>query len=160
MDMEETPLPGIGVRREITLANGRRVGVVVMRDGQIELIVSEADDPDACAASLPLTPLEAAALGGMLGAPRLVAQLTDQHSELPGINTQQFVLSADSPYADQTLGDTRMRTRTGASVVAVSRAGGVVPSPGPDFELQAGDVLVAVGTLAGLEAAARIISEG
>jgi TrkA domain protein len=160
MDMEETPLPGIGVRREITLANGRRVGVVVMRDGQIELIVSEEEDPDACAASLPLTTLEAAALGGMLGAPQLVAQLTDQHSELPGVNTQQFVLSSDSPYVDLTLGDTHLRTRTGASVVAVSRAGRVIPSPGPDFELLVGDVLVVVGTAAGLEAAARIISEG
>ena len=34
-----------------------------------------------------------------------------------------------------TLGDTHLRTRTGASVVAVSRAGQVIPSPGPDFEL-------------------------
>jgi TrkA domain protein len=160
MNMEETPLPGIGVRREITLATGRRVGVVVMRDGQIELIISEEEDPDACAASLPLTTLEAAALGGMLGAPQLVAQLTDQHSELPGVNTQQFVLSSDSPYVDMTLGDTHLRTRTGASVVAVSRAGRVIPSPGPDFELLVGDVLVVVGTTAGLEAAARIVSEG
>lgn len=160
MNFEDTPLPGIGVRREITLATGRRVGVVMLRDGDMELIISRREDPDACAAAIPLSPEEAAALGAMLGAPQLVAQLTDQHSELPGVNTQQFVINADSPYAEQTLGDTRLRTRTGVSVVAVARGGHVIPSPKPDFELAVGDVLIIVGTASGLENAAHIIHDG
>lgn len=160
MKFEDTPLPGIGVRREITLATGRRVGVVMLRDGGMELILSQREDPDACAAAIPLSSEEAAALGAMLGAPQLVAQLSAQHSELPGVNTQQFVVNADSPFVEATLGDTRLRTRTGVSVVAVSRSGRIIPSPKPDFELSLGDVLVIVGTSAGLEHAARIIHDG
>jgi TrkA domain protein len=76
------------------------------------------------------------------------------------VNTQQIVLSHESPYVNRTLGDTHLRTRTGASIVALSRSGRVFPSPGPDFELNAGDVLIIVGTSAGLENAAHLINDG
>ena len=42
------------------------------------------------------------------------------------------------------------RTRTGSSIVAVIRDGQSVPAPGPEFDLLAGDVIVAVGTVDGL----------
>jgi TrkA domain protein len=45
-------------------------------------------------------------------------------------------------------------------VVAVARAGQVHPSPTPDFTLTGGDLLVAVGTSEGLEAAAKILKYG
>lgn len=160
MNLEETPLPGIGIRRDITLATGRRVGVVLKRDGGMELIISKRQDPDACQAAIPLTPEEAAALGGMLGAPRIVADLTDEHRELPGVNTQQIVIGQDSPYAESTLGDTHLRTRTQASIVAISRGGQVFASPGPSFELAPGDVVIVVGTADGLDKAAHLLNHG
>lgn len=158
--MEVTPLPGIGVRKDFAIRNGRRVGVVTHRDGQIELIVSRTDDPDACLAALPLTVDEAAALANLLGAPQLVARLTEEHRELPGISTRQLPIKANAPFDGRTLGDTAMRTRTGVSVVAVMRAGQVHPSPTPDFTFTAGDLLVAVGTAEGLDAAQKILKNG
>ncbi|PXY19709.1 cation:proton antiporter regulatory subunit [Prauserella muralis] len=160
MNVEVTPLPGIGVRKDFALDNGRRVGVVTHRDGKIELIVSKSDDPDACLASLPLTSDEAGALANLLGAPQLVAQLTEEHREVPGINTKQMTIKSGTPYDGRTLGDTAMRTRTGVSVVAVMRAGQVHPSPAPEFTFTAGDVLVVVGTAEGLEAAVKILHHG
>ncbi|MBB5850830.1 cation:proton antiporter regulatory subunit [Amycolatopsis umgeniensis] len=160
MNVEVTPLPGIGVRKDFATRNGRRVGVVTHRDGHVELIVSKTDDPDACLASLPLTTDEAGALANLLGAPQLVAQLTEEHRDLPGINTKQLPIKGSSPFDGRTLGDTAMRTRTSVSVVAVMRAGQVHPSPTPDFNLTAGDVLVAVGTSEGLEAAVKILKYG
>lgn len=160
MNVEQTPLPGIGVRKDLLTASGRRVGIVTQRDGQTELIVSRPDDPDTCMASIPLTSDEAATLGNLLGAPQLVAQLTEEHRDLPGVNTRQFLLSADSRFDGRTLGDTKMRTNSGASLVAVMRAGQVHPSPTPDFTLLAGDLLVAVGTTEGLDAAAKILQHG
>ncbi|AIG75758.1 potassium transporter TrkA [Amycolatopsis sp. MJM2582] len=160
MNVEVTPLPGIGVRKDFATRNGRRVGVVTHRDGHVELIVSKTDDPDACLASLPLTTDEAGALANLLGAPQLVAQLTEEHRDLPGINTKQLPIKSSSPFDGRTLGDTAMRTRTSVSVVAVMRAGQVHPSPNPDFNLTAGDVLVAVGTSEGLEAAVKILKYG
>lgn len=160
MNVEVTPLPGIGVRKDFALDSGRRIGVVTHRDGTTELIVSKSDDPDACLASLPLTAEEAGALANLLGAPQLVAQLTEEHRELPGINTRQLPIKNGSPYDGRTLADTAIRTRTGVSVVAVMRAGQIHPSPAPDFTFTAGDLLVAVGTSEGLDATAKILQHG
>jgi TrkA domain protein len=158
VNVEVTPLPGIGVRKDFALRNGRRIGVVTMRDGTIDLIVSKSDDPDACLAELSLTAEEAAALANLLGAPQLVAQLSEEHRDLPGIHTRQLPVGA--PFDGRTLGDTALRTRTGVSVVAVMRAGQVHPSPTPDFTLTAGDLLVTVGTAEGLEHAVKILKRG
>jgi TrkA domain protein len=160
MNVEVTPLPGIGVRKDFATRTGRRVGVVTQRDGKIELIVSKSDDVDACLASLSLTAEEAGALANLLGAPQLVAQLTEEHRELPGIHTRQLPIIEDGPFDGRTLGDTALRTRTSVSVVAVARAGQVHPSPTPDFTFTAGDLLVAVGTAEGLDAAAKILKHG
>ncbi|QFU91429.1 K(+)/H(+) antiporter subunit KhtT [Amycolatopsis sp. YIM 10] len=160
VNVEVTPLPGIGVRKDFALRSGRRVGVVNHRDGQIELIVSKSDDPDACLAALPLTIDEAAALSNLLGAPQLVAQLKEEHADLPGINTKQLPVATGSPFDGRTLGDTALRSRTGVSVVAVMRAGQVHPSPTPDFTLTGGDLMVTVGTSEGLQAAYKILKNG
>lgn len=160
MNVEVTPLPGIGVRKDFELTTGRRVGVVTLRDGGTDLIVSKKDDPDSCQASVRLTDDEAAVLGNLLGAPQLVAQLREEHRDLPGITTRQLPIGDASPYDGRTLGETGMRSRTGVSVVAVMRAGQAYPSPSPDFNLTEGDLLVAVGTSDGLDAAAKILHHG
>ena len=54
MNVDVTALPGIGVRKDFEVRSGRRVGVVAHRDGDIDLIVSKPDDPDAIAAQLGL----------------------------------------------------------------------------------------------------------
>ncbi|QBJ98261.1 potassium transporter TrkA [Rhodococcus sp. ABRD24] len=160
MNVEVTPLPGIGVRKDFALATGRRIGVVTHRDGRTDLIVSKLDDPDACMASIPLGSEEASVLANLLGAPQLVAQLQEEQRDLPGISTRQLPIAENSPWDGRTLGETALRTRTGVSVVAVMRAGQVAPSPNPDFTFTEGDLLVAVGTRDALEHAAKILTHG
>jgi TrkA domain protein len=58
------------------------------------------------------------------------------------------------------MGKARIRTRCGASIVAIMREGEVVPSPGPDLILHTGDLLIAVGTQEGLDSAADILRHG
>lgn len=153
-------MPGIGTRQDFVIRSGRRVGVVTYRDGKLELIVSKLDDPDACVASIPLTMDEAGALANLLGAPQLVSQLAEQQRDVTGVGTRQLPLAHGSPFEGRTLGDTAIRTRTGASVVAVVRAGTVHPSPAPDFVFAVGDLVVTVGTTDGLERAADILDRG
>ncbi|MFI9404432.1 cation:proton antiporter regulatory subunit [Nocardia sp. NPDC052316] len=160
MNVDVTALPGIGVRKDFEVRSGRRIGVVAHRDGDIDLIVSKLEDPDACAAQIPLSTDEAAVLANLLGAPQLVSKLNDEHSDLPGITTRQLPIGDDSPYSGRTLGETAMRTRTKVSIVAAMRAGQLHPSPGPDFTFTSGDVLVVVGTPDGLDAAAKILTHG
>ncbi|MBN9181763.1 MAG: potassium transporter TrkA, partial [Microbacterium sp.] len=59
--IEKVDLPGIGVRHDLVTENGRRLGVVSYRDGDRELTISDADDPDACAYALPINEDEAEA---------------------------------------------------------------------------------------------------
>ena len=106
VNVEVTPLPGIGTRQDFQSRAGRRIGVITYRDGRLELIVSREDDPDTCTASIPLTVDEASALAGLLGAPQLVADLRKENDELPGVHTKQLPLLHGSPYDGRTLGDT------------------------------------------------------
>jgi K+:H+ antiporter subunit KhtT len=160
VDVEVTRLPGVGTLQEFTTDTGRRVGVLTHKDGHRELLVSDLTDPDACSATVPLTEPECVALGSLLGAPNLVAQLRAEQSEVPGVATSQFPVTVGSPYAGRTLADTALRTRTGASVVAVLRAGAVSASPRPDFRFETGDLVVIVGTSDGLKQAAAILEQG
>jgi TrkA domain protein len=160
VNVEVTPLPGIGTRQDFVSRNGRRIGVITYRDGRVELIVSREDDPDGCAASIPLSVDEASALAGLLGAPQLVAQLSKENAALAGVHTKQLQLAHGSPYDGRTLGDTALRTRTAVSVVAVVRVGTVHPSPRPDFVLGGGDALVTIGTSEGLAKAADVLDRG
>jgi len=158
VNVEVTPLPGIGVRKDFALRDGRRIGVVSYRDGRLELIISKADDPDACIAELPLSHDEAGALANLLGAPQLVARLNEQHRDLPDIETRQVPVNPGTPYDGRPMGDAALRSRSGVSVVAVLRAGHVQPSPAPEYVLTAGDVLVIVGPHGGLEQAVKILN--
>lgn len=148
------------MRKDFEARSGRRIGVVTHRDGGIDVIVSKRDDPDDCVAQIPLTVDEASVLANLLGAPQLVEKLREDHRDLPGITTRQLPIGDDSPYSGRPLGETRMRTRTKTSIVAVMRAGQIVSSPGPDFLLVAGDLLVVVGTPQGLDQALEILTAG
>ncbi|MDQ0367881.1 cation:proton antiporter regulatory subunit [Catenuloplanes indicus] len=157
--VEQTALPGIGVRHDLVMASGRRIGVVSHRSGRRDLVLYDQDDPDACIASLPLTDDEAEALADLLGASLMLGQLAGLRSQAAGLLTEQISIPAGSPWAHRRLGDTRARTRTGASIVAVLRDREVIASPVPSFAFQTGDVVVVVGTREGLDGVAAILAE-
>jgi TrkA domain protein len=160
VNVEVTPLPGIGTRQDFLTRSGRRIGVITYRDGRMEMIVSKQDDPDSCVASIGMTVEEIATLATLLGAPQLVIQLEDQHRDVTGVTTRQLPLAPGSHFDGATLGDTALRTRTAVSVVAVVRNGTVHPSPRPDFQLVGGDMLVTVGTAEGLKRAVDVLETG
>ena len=157
MDVTETLLPGIGVRYQFRTAAGRNIALVVHRNGRQELSVADPRDPDATQDVLVLTPEEGDALAELLGAPRMVERLADLHREIPELVTERIVLPMGSPYAGRPLGDSQLRTRTGASVVALVRGETVIASPTPAQVMRAGDTVVVVGTPEGCRAAAALL---
>ncbi|MFV0127143.1 cation:proton antiporter regulatory subunit [Streptomyces sp. HMX112] len=156
MGTRRTQLPGVGTQYDFTTEAGQHISVVVHHDGRRFLGFYRADDPDTCQASVPLTPEEATALAHVIDPVALGAVRTD------GLDlvTEHIPVSSRSPYAGRPLGDTRARSRTGASIVAVLRRTSAHPSPAPDFRLAIGDTLVAVGTRDGVDALAALIGGG
>ena len=75
MDIEETNLPGVGVRHDFTTRAGRQLGVVTHRTGRRDLLVYDRADPDACQEVIQLTDEEADTLADLLGAARLTGRL-------------------------------------------------------------------------------------
>ncbi|WP_431894456.1 cation:proton antiporter regulatory subunit [Nonomuraea sp. bgisy101] len=160
MEIEQTPLPGIGLKHEFGTQSGRRVAVVSHRSGRRDLIIYDRDDPDRACEAIQLNDEEADALVELLGAPRIVQRLNALHREIEGLVSLQVTVLPGSPYDGRTLGEARIRTRTGASVVAVVRGSQVHASPTPDFRFAAADVVVVVGDAENTAAAADILADG
>ncbi|MGI5351090.1 cation:proton antiporter regulatory subunit [Streptomyces sp. CA-250714] len=156
MTTKSTKLPGLGKQYDITTRTGRHISVVQHQDGRRFLGFYREDDPDACQATVQLDQEEAASLAEIL-APGESPRLGTCEMEIDLV-TVRIPMSGQSPYSGELLGATRARTRTGASIVAVLRRTGAVPSPGPDFRLEAGDTLVAVGTREGVDELTRMIA--
>ena len=76
--IEETRLPGVGVRHDFQTAGGVRVGVVTFRDGRRELVVFDDADPDECRATVALGEDDARALADLLGGTQIVEHVADQ----------------------------------------------------------------------------------
>ncbi|GAB3968965.1 cation:proton antiporter regulatory subunit [Actinoallomurus acanthiterrae] len=160
MEIERTSLPGIGLQHVFTTARGRRLGVVSHHSGRRDVVVFDRDDPDCAATTIVLTAEEAGAAAELLGTARAVERLTELHRHVEGLVSEQVPITAGSPYDGRPLGDTRARTRTGASIVAVVRGGDVIASPRPDFVFRADDIVLVVGTADGTAAVATLLGTG
>ncbi|ARX81246.1 potassium transporter TrkA [Streptomyces alboflavus] len=125
--MSRTPLPGIGTRYDLTTREQRRLSVVAHRDGGRTLSAYRSDDPDACALSLRLSAGEAAALVDALLPTHQSPNLL--HTTDLGLLAERIEIAATSHWNGRVLGDTRLRTETGTSVVAVLRRADAIPSP-------------------------------
>jgi TrkA domain protein len=151
VELEETMLPGVGIRYALRTRAGQVLAIVVRRDGGAEGALYDPRDPDRALGVVRLDPEEVDAVAEVLGAPRLTQRFADLSREVPGLESARIPLTPGSPFAGRPLGDTRARTLTGCSIVAIVREADVVPSPGPADLLHTGDVLVAIGSASGLE---------
>ena len=95
----------------------------------------------------------------MLGSGRIVARLASLSEQISSLSTGKIRIAHGSRYDNRTLGATKARTRTGASIVALMREKEIIPSPGPDTELNGGDTLVVVGTAEAIDALKQIVNE-
>jgi TrkA domain protein len=161
MDVKETLLPGVGLRYEFNNADGDRLSVIAHRKGDFEVFLCTTPaDPDKARKLFRLSEREADALAQILGAPRMVESYADLTKEVPGLSSGQVPVPPTSRYASRPLGDTKARTLTGASIVAIVRGDQVMASPGPDELIEPHDVLVVIGTDDGIAGVRQLIDQG
>ena len=158
MDLVETLLPGVGIRYELKTRAGLLPGIVVQREGAVEVVVYDQRDPDlarGCSTSSRTRPTPSPRFSAP---PRLTQRSADLSREVPGLRSARIALRAGSPFDGRPLGETRARTVTGCSIVAVVRDADIVTSPEPPEVLHAGDVLVVIGSQQGLEQLDTLLS--
>lgn len=149
-EVTETQLPGVGVRHDFTTAADDRIAVLARRGGSREVMLYDRADPDRCSTILRLSPDDSRTLAELLGGSQVSEAVADVQQRIEGLGIEWLTVPATSQFVGATIGDGEFRTRTGASIVAVVRGDDTVPAPGPEFGFQAGDVVVAVGTVEGL----------
>ena len=88
--------------------------------------------------------------------PRLT--LSGTLGAMPQMHIERIVLVEKAPAVGQTLAETGLRSKTGALVLAVRRGESDLATPGADFELAAGDVLVVVGQPDQIKGANRLLT--
>ncbi len=118
MDIEETPLPGIGLKHEFTVASGRRIGVISRQSGKRDLLIYDRADPDACQEEVPLTDEESDALAELLGAPRIIERIARLHDQVTGLLTESVAIPPGALCSGRTIAESLVRTRTSDFVIA------------------------------------------
>jgi TrkA domain protein len=159
-DIREVKLPGVGMRYEFTTEEGKYVGVVVHRSGRKELYVTNPKDPHSFKRVLGLSERDARIVVEMLGGSRVAEELSELQQSIEGLAIDWLPVREDSLYVGRSMGEARIRTRTGVSVVAVLRGDEALPAPEPDLRIESGDYLVVVGTTRGIEEVVELLHRG
>jgi CPA2 family monovalent cation:H+ antiporter-2 len=75
-----------------------------------------------------------------------MVELVDIREALGSAATETFIVPPDSQAAGKTIGELKLRTKTGVSVIAHIHDGNTEINPGPDVAINVEDVLVLLGT--------------
>jgi TrkA domain protein len=84
-NIEETRLPGVGVRHDFETRAGARVGVISHRSGRRELLIYAASDPDACSEVLRLDEEEGHTLADLLGGTSVTTTVRSVQQDVQGL---------------------------------------------------------------------------
>ncbi|HEU4767696.1 MAG TPA: NAD-binding protein, partial [Pyrinomonadaceae bacterium] len=83
----------------------------------------------------------------MLRLPSLpLVDLAEISAALGAVSTESFLVPPDSPAAGKTIGELKLRTKTGVSVIAVMHDGSAEVNPGPETMIDSDDVVVLLGS--------------
>lgn len=80
-------------------------------------------------------------------------------SLLRDAHLETISISADSVAASKLIRELELRTRTGASIVAIERDGASIINPGPDEELKSGDKVLVLGSRSQLDEAKALLGK-
>ncbi len=161
VDLQETRLPGIGVKYGFRTDQGGRLAVILHNDGMREIYFFRHAQDDEPRAVIRLDDDEARQLGAVIGGayerPKIVEELEMALGEL----TIEWVpVPDDSPAIGKTLAECGFRARTGITIIAILREPESVSGAQPGDVVQQGDTLVTVGKLSQYAAFRRMLATG
>jgi TrkA domain protein len=126
------------------MKGGRSIAIVILDDGRKEVYI----DPDQLEPIvLRLEGEEARLVGQALVTEWRPKTIIDyiSRSFQGGMAMDQFTITQQSPIAGMTVLDTNLRSSTGASIIALVKAGKTLYNPNPSTVIGPGDVVVLIG---------------
>jgi K+:H+ antiporter subunit KhtT len=160
VELQETRLPGIGVKYALPLDDGGRITVILHNDGLREIYWFRRGDEEPRAV-IRLDDDEARQLGAVLGGayerPKIVEDLEMALGELL---IEWVPVPDDSPAIGRTLAELAFRQRLGITIIAILREPEPVTGAQPNDVVQRGDTLVTVGKAGSYSAFRRMLKTG
>jgi monovalent cation:H+ antiporter-2, CPA2 family len=89
-----------------------------------------------------------------------VIDMAEIAEALGSASTETYIVKPDSAAVGKTIGELKLRTKTGVSIVAIIHEGVAEINPGPDTPIQADDVLVLLGGPEKIDKAIEMCFEG
>lgn len=144
-EIEETPLPGVGVRYSFVTSSNAHISVLHHHSGRHQLFVGDPDDPDASQLVLEFNDEDSRVLAELLGASTVIREIDRLQQSVAGLSIEWLRIPEGTTAVGRSIGDLEIRSSTGVTVVAALRGGEALPVPGPEFLIQNGDTLVVMG---------------
>ena len=159
LEVRETRLPGVGTKFTLRTHRGEKLSSVVHVDGMREIYhYADADEaPHVITLNDEESRQLAAILGGVVYRPQLVKDL---EVALKDLVMEWIELPPTSPLVGLTVATCRIRSTTGATIVAILRDSGYLATPHPDEVLRADDTLVVIGRPSSFDEINRLVAEG
>jgi TrkA domain protein len=159
-NINETTLPGVGIRHDFETKAGDRLGTITHRSGRRDLLFYNRQDPDACSKVVRLEEEESRALTELLGASPVTESLENFQQSLGDLTLDWLPITDVWSCTSCQVQDLKLTEKTGAVIVGVVRGGQVIPAPEWDFRLQSGDMAIIVGTPDGISQAQALLQAG
>jgi TrkA domain protein len=160
-EINETRLPGVGIRFDFLMENDDHLVAIVHNSGRAEILLCDKDDPDACHEVLRLAKPDVRALNEVLGQSRVTESASMRPQLLmEGLTIDWVSVDVASACGNCTLYEIEHRDEEAASIVAVLRDGKMTAAPPSSFVIRPGDVAVVVGTPEGAEALGHLLRSG
>jgi len=146
MKIKTSDLPGIGKRYSFVTAEGDNFVTILHQSGYRELYHFHKSDEDEPDFTIKFTDEEARQLGAiLLGAD--YQPVADDRVELllKSIRIEWLNILPGSELANKKIIDTKIRTKTGATIIGIQRGEKMIGSPDVEEVILPGDVLMVIG---------------
>jgi TrkA domain protein len=146
MALRSVNLPGVGTKYEFGTDKGDTVAIFFTKTGTIQMYTLQRGCHTPSAAEM--TAMEARRLGNILTGAIIEAESESVEiafSALADLRITIHTYTIPKSIAGKTIEDLQIRTKTGVTVIAVSRKEQNIINPPPSFVFEAGDAVVVIG---------------
>ncbi len=147
MQIKTSDLPGIGRRYAFKTSEGGHLVLILYHEGHREIYHFQEDEEDEPDFTIKLTDEEARQIAGvLLGLD--YQPVSDDRIELllRNVRIDWIKVQPNSCIANKKIIESQIRTKTGATVVAIQRGDRIIGSPDVNEVILPGDVLMTIGT--------------